>query len=368
MTRHSSKLNGQSSEIFSNQDPRNLTLHVPSNPVTEADIASLVLAEFELEGKVERLVGEKDDNFCLSTGVGDRYLIKVAHANEDLQVTNLQTSVLEYLRSRAPQLAVQRVVHSIDGSADVVVNGGPLNGRAVRVTTYLDGSSMRSVTSTASLRHEIGVTAAQLCRALRDFDHPAAHRPLLWDLQHAANLRPMIEELPSRDHREVLMKELDLFEREVAPRLASLRRQVVHNDLSTDNLLVSDDGRRLTGILDFGDLIYAPLVNDVVVAATYQLSDELDPTPPAIEMIAGFHSITPLTSTELELLPLLVMARMIVWITIPEWRAARMPENRDYVLRNNSRAWALLRRLLPLPPESFHARLRDACPIEFDDA
>lgn len=368
MTTHSSIPKSQSSGTRSKQDLQNLTLSLPSVPVTEVDIASLVLTEYGLDGRIERLVGEKDDNFRLSTSIGNQYLIKVAHANEEFDVTNLQTSVLKYLESHAPQLTVQRVVRSIDGSLDVVANGGPLDGRFVRVTTYLDGSPMRSVTPTAALRHEIGVTVAQLSRALRDFDHPAAHRPLLWDIQHVANLRPMIEDLPSRAHRNVLTKELDHFEREVAPRLASIRRQVVHNDLSTDNLLVSDDGCRITGILDFGDLVYAPLVNDVVVAATYQLSDERDPTPPAIEMIAGCHSITPLTSTEIELLPSLVMARMILWITIPEWRAARMPQNRDYVLRNNSRAWALFRRLLALPPESFLARLKRACPIESDDA
>ena len=103
---------------------------------------------------------------------------------------NLQTGVLEYLEGVAPHLPVQRVVRSLSGLSDVVVRSGPLAKRAVRVTSYLDGLLLRSVTPTAALRREVGVTAARLSCALRDFDHPAAHQPLLWDLQHAVRLRP----------------------------------------------------------------------------------------------------------------------------------------------------------------------------------
>jgi len=353
---------------MSTRNHRNLTLHVPSDPVSEMDAAWIALGEYQLEGNVQRLVGEKDDNFCLTTRAGEKYLMKVAHPHEDPQVMNLQTSVLEYLENFAPQLAVQRVVRSLDGMADVVVKSGTLKGRAVRVTTYLEGSLMRSVTPTAQLRRQVGVAAARLDVALKDFDHPAAHRPLLWDLQHAANLRPMMEELPNGDASEVLLKELDRFERQVAPRLASLRTQVVHNDLSIDNLLVSNDGCQLTGIIDFGDLVHTPLINDLAVAVSYQLADSFDPITSATEVIAGFHTITPLTATELELLPDLVIARVVMWITIPEWRAARMPENRDYVLRNTKRSWAQLRRLLDIPVDTFSARLRRACPTESDNA
>jgi Ser/Thr protein kinase RdoA (MazF antagonist) len=40
-----------------------------------------------------------------------------------------------------------------------------------------------------------------------------------------------------------------------------LRRQVIHSDLHGDNVLtVSDDENRIAGVIDFGDMVRAPLI------------------------------------------------------------------------------------------------------------
>ena len=56
----------------------------------------------------------------------------------------------------------------------------------------------------------------------------------------------------------------DAFEERVAPTWPALRAQVVHGDLTLDNLLV-DDGD-VTGVLDLGDLAHSTLVFDIAAA------------------------------------------------------------------------------------------------------
>jgi hydroxylysine kinase len=338
-----------------------LSLRTSSGPITEKHVSDFVTSAYGLEGTVRRLGGEKDDNFILTTERGESFLVKVAHLYEDPDVVSLQTSVLDYLERVAPELLIPRVVRDVDGLSDAPVSGGPLAGRRVRVTTYLEGTVLRNVESTSTLRHEIGTTAAQLDHALKSFDHVGLRRALLWDIGQAKELLPLLDELPATKERQLLEVQLERFVSEVLPRLSSLRSQAVHNDLSTDNLLVTHDGRSLTGILDFGDVVHTQLVNEVAIAASYQLSASHDPTNEAVEVVAGYHATSPLTDEELNLVPELIVGRVLLWVIIPRWRSAKLPQNDAYVLRNAQRSWSVLLRLLGVAHDDFVERLHVAC-------
>ena len=63
------------------------------------------------------------------------------------------------------------------------------------------------------------------------------------------------------------------------PRLAALRAQVIHNDYHLYNVLVApdDQARIVTGIIDFGDMVHAPLVGEVATAAAFHMAGSADP-------------------------------------------------------------------------------------------
>jgi Ser/Thr protein kinase RdoA (MazF antagonist) len=244
------------------------------------------------------------------------------------------------------------VVPATDGQPWTVVADGPLRGRVVHMLRYLDGRLLRSVTTDQPLRRTLGVTLAELGQALREFDDPLVHRPLLWDLAQLPQLRPLLPE-----NQGLLEQQLSRLAADLTPRLAAQRTQLVHNDFSPDNTLISADASRVCGIIDFGDVTVTALVNDVAIAATYQLSDEPDLLAPALDLIAGYHATTPLTAGELDLLPDLILARIVARIIISQWRAERFPENRTYILRNTPRAWEHLHRWLSIPASKIAARI-----------
>jgi hydroxylysine kinase len=337
-----------------------VTRLTPSAAVTAADAAEAVKHSFGLAGDLDRLPGEADDNFVLQATDGQRYVVKVAHAQADPAVVGFQVRVLRHLESAAPELPVPRVAAAVDGQRLAVVAEGALHGRLIHVLTYLDGQLLRSVPASAALRRAIGSTLASLGTALREFTDPLADRPLLWDIAQLPRLRPLVTELPPGPDTALLDELIGRFTADVAPRLATQRRQLVHNDFSPDNLLISADATRVCGIIDFGDLTVTALVNDVAVAAANLLGDGPDFLGPATDLIRGYHATTPLTADELDLLPELLLARILARLVISQWRAVRFPENRAYILRNTARAHDQLSRLRSIGAGEITARVRDA--------
>ena len=329
----------------------------PSPPVTAPEAAEAIRACFGRSGELIRLPGEADDNFLLDPGGGQRYVVKFAHLRADPAVVDVQVRVLRHIDQTAPGLPVPWVLPAASGESWTVVPDGPLAGRVVHALSYLDGRLLRSVTTDAPLRRALGGTLAELGRALRGFDDPLVHRPLLWDLAQLPRLRPLLAE---RSPGPEIEEQFGRLTAEVSPRLAAQRAQLVHNDFSPDNTLITADGCRVAGIIDFGDVTVTALVNDVAIAVANLLADDADPFGPALDFIAGYHATTPLTTAELNLLPDLILGRVVARIIISEWRAERFPENRAYVLRNTPRAREHLHRLLSIASEQTAARIQEA--------
>jgi len=184
-------------------------------------------------------------------------------------------------------------------------------------------------------------------------------------MKHASGLRGLLVHMRDPAQRALAARVLDRFEAHVLPVLPSLRAQVIHNDLNPHNVLVApDDHERIAGIIDFGDMVHAPLVNSIAVTAAYQLSAAGHPLEPVAELLAAYHGLLPLEPLELDLLFDLITTRMVLTVAISGWRAARYPENETYILRNTGRAWASLARCDALNRADAQGYLRRACGME----
>ena len=145
------------------------------------------------------------------------------------------------------------------------------------------------------------------------------------------------------------------------PRLAATARQVVHTDFHGENLL--SDGAGVTGILDFGDALAGPVALDVGIAACYQLGSPADLLGPALDVVAGYHAVDPLSPADLELVGDFIVGRVVTRIIVSRWSAAREPSNQGYLLRRTPLAIEQLAALRRLSPEEITDRLR-ACVCE----
>jgi Ser/Thr protein kinase RdoA (MazF antagonist) len=117
----------------------------------------------------------------------------------------------------------------------------------------------------------------------------------------------------------------------------------------------------VSGIIDFGDLVFSALVNDVAVASAYLCRIDDDPFADVVEFLAAYTESLPLVDEEIELLPELVLARHLTTVMITHWRSAMYPDNRDYILRSEKRARRMLETIAGHPAEETARRFRRAC-------
>ena len=322
-------------------------------PVSRSAAERLAAEHWGIAGAATPLPAEIDENFRLDAAAGT-FLLKVIPADQDPATADLVTAVLLHLDGRGVE--TQRLVPTGAGLplADLLDADGVA--RRARMTTFLDGQVLRSVAVDAELRRRLGATLARLALALRDFEHPGAGRDLSWDLRHAGRMSAMLAELEPTESRAELGECLRRFDAEVVPRLDRLPAQVVHNDLSRDNAVLTAGGE--LGVIDFGDVVRTQRVNDLAVAMADHLEASTDPFGPALDVAAGYVEVAPLGEAELELLYALVRTRTVTRIVGGEWRAWRFPANREYLSRNVERLWEVLDRLPARPASADAERIR----------
>jgi len=95
----------------------------------------------------------------------------------------------------------------------------------------------------------------------------------------------------------------------------------------------------VSGVIDFGDMVSAPLICDVAVAAAYHVRHDETPMADALEYVDAFSAERALTAEEISLLPIIVAMRLAMTVLITNWRANLYPDNRAYILRNEPNAW-----------------------------
>lgn len=330
-------------------------LAAPPPRVADHAITSAAAA-FGLEGPLTPLDAERDQNVRIDDPSQGRFLIKISNAAEHEAVVECETEAVLHVHRVDPGLRVALPRRLAEGGWWTTVDDDAGVPHLVRVFEFLDGRHADPAELSSDAMRDWGETVARLGLAMRGFFHPAADRPLLWDARHASDLRPFLVEIDDPLRRNLASAVLDRFERHVKPRLPGLRAQAIHNDLTVDNALCDDDGT-ITGIIDFGDMTFAPLVIDVASAAASTIAGRPDPFAAMVAFVEGYERVTPLLGEELDLLPDLLAVRFTQNVLISAWRARRFPDNVHYIAGVDDESWDMLQELSRLGPEEARRRV-----------
>lgn len=310
----------------------------PAIPWAEAQ--QLARRAFGIEGTPTPLDSERDQNFRIRAGQRD-FVLKISNPADDLASVDFQTEALRHVARTDPELPVPRLVATVDGTVRATATGRDGRASAVRLLTYLPGRMREPTDLDLESLSDYGDCLARLGRALRGFYHPAAGRDLLFDLKHAARARPMARDIDDPRHRALATGVLDRFERDVLPRLPALRAQVIHNDLTLENV-VFDDAGRISGIIDFGDAVHTALVCDLSSALASLLLRRPDPARAAAAVVDGYRSRTPLEAEEVAILADLLATRLATSAAWAARHVRRYPDNAGYVDAMVDGVWPLL--------------------------
>ena len=329
-------------------------------PAFSSDDAELIAAErFGIRGAADPLDSERDQNVRITTDDGQGYVLKISNPAEDPAFVDMQTQAMLHVARTDPGLPVMRLISATGGGLHVDVSATDGRSHIVRLVTLMPGRKLEpGQLDLEAIRH-FGEISARLGLAMRGFFHPAAGHPLLWNIKHALDLRPLVANIPEATRRSIADDVLDRFEEHVQPAFDGLRGQVIHNDLTSDNALFDED-LRVSGILDFGDMAYSALVCDLVSTVEALMGERDDPYETLRAAVAGFASVTPLEDDEIALLPDLLLARWTTTAVVSAWRVKRYPENAEYITGWDTGVWAMLESFSEIGPTEFHRRVHQA--------
>jgi len=333
-----------------------LLRQAPRFDLVEAERLARTL--YAIDAAASTLPSERDQNFVLTTAAGDRYVLKIANAAEDRSMLDAQNAAMAHVADRV--MFCPRVLPTIAGDA---IGVSPGDRHFVRLVTYLPGMPLAgalggperaappmNAARSAALMENLGRAVGRLDAALADFDHPATHRDFHWDLTQAA--RVISEHLPRirDDGDRALVARASASARSIVDaRRAAFGWSVIHNDANDWNVLI--DGDRVTGIIDFGDMVHSWTVADLAVAVAYAVLDDPNPQATAAALVRGYHSEHPLRDEERTAVMPLAMLRLCMSACIAAWQQEQRPDD-EYLAISQDPIRRTLPRLAAISPDT----------------
>jgi 4-aminobutyrate aminotransferase-like enzyme/Ser/Thr protein kinase RdoA (MazF antagonist) len=288
------------------------------------------------------LVSERDQNFLVDEANGSHWVLKVSNAAEDPGVVAMEVAAVEHVARMDPDLPVPRARQTLESEPIGSLSDGTAE-HLVRLLPFLPGRTAAPSELNASAVRGIGQVCARMGVALRGFFHPAAGRAIEWDQKHLPDLVRHAALVEDPDRRRQLDRVLERFMEHALPALPALRAQVIHNDVTLDNLLL-DEGGAVSGIIDFGDMTHTALLLDLPATLQSLVRDREDVFAVAADFLPGYAEALALERGEAELLADLLAGRMAQTILISAWRTRQFPAN-AYITGWAGPAWALLDQL-----------------------
>jgi 4-aminobutyrate aminotransferase-like enzyme/Ser/Thr protein kinase RdoA (MazF antagonist) len=307
------------------------SLEISPRPRVDVELAAELARDlFGVDGGVTELSSHQDRNFRISAPHGE-LVLKVANKSWRRGALDAQNAALLYLADHPTPFSVPVPMAGLNGEyvCTTTVDGDEL---FIRLISFVEGFTLTGEQYLApAVREDLGRLAGQAAHLLAEFDHPGLNPGGQWDLRHGVDLvRGYLSSVADPARRINIAASIDHIEAILAEVESDLRVRAIHNDVTDDNTVGFPDeaGRiRPSGIIDFGDLTRSWLLGDVAMTAACILRHDVDHPFAALDAIAAYHQIVPLTDAEVRALWPLVVLRGAVLVVAGEHQAALDPDN-----------------------------------------
>lgn len=329
---------------------------LPVPAITEEQAAQIAAAHFGLSATVTALGSQQDANFLLRTPAGEPIgVLKIANPAFSRAELEAQDAAAAFIHATEHI----RTATNINGSALVEIeSGGTL---FARIISFLEGGTLSGDTYVRPAQvAALGDLAGRTCRALAAFDHPGVDRALQWDLRHGMRTVELLASHVGDPHRRQTVQAAAVAAWQVIAGLAEdLPVQVIHGDITGDNVVCAGPAALPDGLIDFGDLIRSWTVAELAVAVATLLRHEGCEPATTLAAIQAFHAVRPLGPAEVEALWPLVVLRGAVLVVSGIHQSAIDAEN-DYASSALEHEWRIFERANAIPFDVMTAQIRHA--------
>ena len=320
--------------------------------VVEADqdeerARQLLAAEYGLDGELVRLPGE-NLNYLVTASGQRRYVLKVASAERDNAMLDMEYRAVEFIAERSTSLRVPRSVLTRCGNVVAQLNRGARDALRAQLLDYVAGTPWGElVDHDDGLLADLGMKLAKLDLLLADFTHPAMYRTHQWDLSALSQHRSTVGLITDPYRRRVLEWVFHYWAAVAEKTLDDLPRAFIHSDANDENLLVENG--RVVGLLVFGDSLYNPVVCNLAITLAYAMLGRDDPLPVAGKVVSAYHHVRPLSEDERRALYPMVCGRLANTVAVAAGRRLADPGHRNWFVTEDG-AWKLLEKFYESSP------------------
>jgi 4-aminobutyrate aminotransferase-like enzyme/Ser/Thr protein kinase RdoA (MazF antagonist) len=299
---------------------------------------------FNLEDcTLTQLLGYGSTNYKVECPAGIFVLKRYAQSSATVKMLRAEHRVLSVLQKH------QNIITPIPLTTNTDDQLVMVEGYIYRILHFMEGKFFGEITHTSALMYSMGEFLANLDVMLESVQEEAiAAKEICWDLKHFSKNRPLIKYISNPEKRSLVHYFFMQFEQCVGPKTYSFRKRIIHNDANDWNVLT--DGKKVSGIIDFGDMCHTWLVSEVAIGMTYAMMNKENPLVMGAEVLRGYVSILPLEVEEIEALYYLIAARLCVSVCQSAYTSS-MSDSSPYITISEKGAWKLLTQWLAIHPD-----------------
>ena len=343
-----------------------LMLNIVKKPsFSEIEAKNIVAERYGINGTMEALPSERDQNFLLRSNSGEIFIIKITNSTEEYDFLEAQNLTWQHLHAKG--IVCPQVVSSLQGNQ---IELAPANDgqHYLRLVTYIKGKPYGTVKRRSKdLYSNLGRYLGRLDKALSSFDHPALHRDFHWDIQNGPRIielyRHLITDSSTREFLEIFLED---YQKNIVPILPSLRKSIIHNDANDYNVIVGSEidifsnYQNVRGIIDFGDMVYSFTIAELAVAIAYAVLCVSDPIHIASTIVQNYNAEYHLDEKDVFALFGMVRMRLMMSVCLSAIQSQHRPDD-DYLNVSQQPIKEILPILARTNPHFAEASFRHAC-------
>ena len=303
---------------------------------------------------LNKLNSERDVNFTITLQNKKKYVLKISNPSEDLNILQYQDRLIKHLsttkdlKKYIPNILHKKIVKYLDKKNRECF---------VRILSYIDGRMYGDIKINSNIEKSLGNLIGMTSVQLKNFFDKNSYRKFIWDPSNIDWLYKEIN-LFNGNKKSILLNCYSEYKKLVKNNLKNLRYSITHSDPNNYNLVVKNN--KVNGLLDYGDSIYAPTINDLAICLSYALMNNNNIFSTLQNIISEYHKIYSINEDEINSLISLTKSRLMITVVMAKKQRIKYPANKYLSISEND-AWELLEKLEKIPTQFLIYIIRNIC-------
>lgn len=316
---------------------------------SDKDVHEFLSAYYNIVPDRIKMLNSYDDiNYKIE--VAERtYLLKLSE-DASIGFIKTQNAFLKHLSDRNFQ--VPDIIPAVEGQDNITLYDGKY---VVRLLSFLEGTFLSSLMSNLDIP-SLGYFLGRLDYASSTYhDIHFGNVRNIWNMEYTPDVRSYLHYITDPALRTLVHYFIQQFEVFVVPMIKELPHGLIHNDPNPDNILISKNDEY--SIIDFGDMIYGPMIFNPAICLTYILLESEDICADASKFMKAYRSQHHIDNEHLQILYYLITARISASICSSSAKIHNDPDN-VYASKDQPRMIRLLKALHKINPTHFITQVK----------